>query len=124
MTLSSDDNQAKNRIKADNVYLRSDDNQLIMDKVNATRYFEDFRVIITAASNTITSVDKKEQKKIFQELCDLNGLYAVQLKMKVDLPNEVSEIAYDFDNPDYPGFDYVLNRLLNKGYKILRQKDS
>jgi hypothetical protein len=54
----------------------------------------------------------------FQEICDLNTLFALQLKLNVDLPEKFYQVAYDFDNPEYPGFKYVSKKVKNNGYLL------
>jgi hypothetical protein len=55
-------------------------------------------------------------------MCELNALYSIQLKLNYELTVDLAEIAYEFDNPDYPGLAHVINKIENKQYLIQPEK--
>ncbi len=79
----------------------------VFDKAVAERYFEAFKNIF----NDFLIIAEQVQSSTlllpyFEELCELNYLYAFQIKFRHPLPEELEQIAYDFDNPEYPGVKY------------------
>jgi hypothetical protein len=94
-----------------NKILRSN-NLDAFNKQSTQRYLKVFEFVFTQKT-------KKFDQKRFLELCDLNALYALQLKLNVTLSPWFHEVAYDFDNPDYPGYGYISEKIRKNEYDSL-----
>jgi hypothetical protein len=93
-----------------------------IDEKIVSDYFEYFQKAFKKfVDNLGNSKNEAEQRKIFQDICDLNELYKLQLQYNATIPDNLAEVAYDFDNPEYPGFKLVIEKVQARGYKILQE---
>lgn len=97
----------------------SADSRLSDEQVDV--YFRSFRTFFVQAAHDIaTEATGQKKQAIFQTICDLNCLFGLSLKNGIELPADLYEVAYDFDNPDYPGFSNLLPKLEGREYLALQ----
>ena len=88
----------------------------------AEKYFDNFRLVFKEFLHAIdTALDRDTQQKLRFGLCKNNALFAIQLKLNYELPPDLYEIAYDFDNPDYPRLDFIVKKIKHREYIIQQQ---
>jgi hypothetical protein len=105
-----------------NDLLKSDSEASKVGSEQVGQYFDEFRQLFRNFAHIFkTTVTDNERKELFREMCELNYLYAIQLKLGHDLPKDLYEVAYDFDNPDYPGYNQVAQKISNNSYLLLKE---
>lgn len=121
----ADSSAAKNYLIELNKVLLSNDEikvQLVSSE-SIDQYFENIRLVFKDFLQAIsTTQDDDNQQALLVEMCKLNALYSIKLKLNYELTADLAEIAYDFDNPDYPGLVRIINKIKNKQYLIQTEK--
>ena len=85
-------------------------------------YFMDFRILFKEFAHHFKTASSDEARKaLILNLCNLNSLYAIQQKLKYDIPPDLKQLAYDFDSPDYPGLVYITQQILSNNYILLEK---
>ena len=103
-----------------NTHLK-DDNLQAVTQQDIDKYFDNFRSFFKLASAKIKQAqDENEKKQLLQEIRENNSLYSIQLKLKVDLDEDLNEIAYDFDSDKYPGDETLLHKIDSDQYAIMK----
>lgn len=119
MSVSSQD--AKNYLLQVNKKLASN-NKLalrLISKKTIDVYFDNVRIIFKDFLKAMLDArSDHERSDLIQEMCDINTLYSIKLKLGQKLPADIAEIAYDFDNPDYPGLANISDKIEHKRYLI------
>jgi hypothetical protein len=106
-------------IKKINRILEKDSPELRLAEHDIDGYFSEFRPLFADFLGKFKgSSEDSERRRLFMRLCELNYLYAVQLKLGYTLPEDLQRVAYDFDNPHYPGYDQIAQKILHGDYSL------
>jgi len=99
------------------------DMQKDFSEVEAETYFNNFRQYFKAFADKFNIADTKpERGKLIMEMCDSNALYAVENMRNIKLPDDLREIAFDYDHDEFPGYEQRSNNILEKKYLVLGGK--
>ena len=83
------------------------------------RYFDNIRLVFLELFDEINAgVSEDKYRQEFEEICRANLLQAISLKFGYELPSDLEELAYDFDNSEYPGATYIINKIKAKSYLL------
>jgi hypothetical protein len=111
--------QAKEELKALNKRVIGHASVVELTDAETENYYHYFRVVFCSFLSDFEDTDDDAVRvKLIHEVVDLNGLYAIQIKANKKLPPDLADIAHDFDNPDYPGYRYVEEKVVSGGYRL------
>jgi hypothetical protein len=92
---------------------------LIISKKSTDKYFDSMRIVFQDFLKAMSLARSDDERRVLiLEMCDINALYSIKLKLGRKLPADLGEIAYDFDNPDYPGVANISDKIKHKQYLI------
>lgn len=119
MSLNSQD--AKNYLLRMNEKLTTN-NKLklrLMSKKSIDAYFDNMRIVFHDFLKAMLQTETDDERRVLiLEMCDINALYNIKIKLERELPADLAEIAYDFDNPDYPGAANIYDKIKCKRYLL------
>ena len=82
-------------------------------------YFDNVRIVFQDFLKAMMIAHNEDERNVLiQGMCDVNALYSIKQKLGRELPVDIAEIAYDFDNPDYPGVANISHKIEHKQYLI------
>lgn len=109
----------KTAILLSNKKLIGPEQEVDFNETEAQEYFSNFRILFAQFEAEFkASSDINARKKMIEELCTINGLYSIKLKAHKEIPADLADIAYDFDNPEYPGYSHIKEKIMSGGYKL------
>lgn len=92
---------------------------LIISKKSIEKYFDSMRIVFQDFLKAmLLARNDDERRALVLEMCDINALYSIRIKLHQKLPDDLAEIAYDFDNPDYPGLANISDKIAQRQYLI------
>jgi hypothetical protein len=84
-------------------------------------YFEDFRMFFQLVAKDIVAAGPQQRNELLKLIVNTNNLYIFPSTFNIDLPDDLDEIAYDFDHDEYPGNELRINKILNQEYLLLEK---